>query len=919
MRADPRDCGARCGECPLGPTGVLRKDKDDDWSPVGPELHPQAKVLAVAESPGPEDVQYGRPLMGRAGGAWAAALAAAARSRVEVDLVTVIGCQPPGQPSGAWSRMTKKLDQMNKARAKKGQESIPHPMTCCRPRLLKIAEQYANIITLGRVATMALTGRNQSIQAARGGPIWVDEDWGIASEETQWRRVFPMLHPSFVLRAPAWRHVLHADVGKAFRWFNDELRWVDPDIVWRPSPQELKDFLAQPAPYWTYDVETDGISAMECGLRTIAIAIPDLDSENRVAKPESGRDVQQVSQSIGITLKTVKGAPWYEPDDEAAIKDILRTAFTDGRTWVGHNAGYFDRMVIECHLGITVAPLVDTLFLARFRAPDLPKGLKTVGSILTDVERWETTEKGDKISTGAQGDDELLRYNCIDAVVNARIVPPLVEATEWSGAFRDLPEWARPAGWGAHPWNLNEVDHATQDMCVRMHQAGIWVDQRTRMDLQIHFELSVKKRLAHLQSLVAPDFNPGSADQVRHLFYSVWNLGVPAQMDTREFYTESGLPGTGDAVLRAHLASGNLSADQQAMVKELRLYRRERNKILGTVLLPMQRRDVNEKKGLVRDDGRVRSNWNAHVTSVGRLSSSGPNLQNIGNRKGQGQLKSIFAAPPGRIFIGADLDQAHLRITASYWQIPRLLECFAEGKDPHNLLAQDIFGDKFSSADGWGPEGFSLERKPTKGAAKSMRDIVKTFRYASIYWADPSTVWQVLTSTETDDGKLPYLGFDVREVRYFHEQWLKAEPEWLSAWSDMLDLYRRQHFMEEPVLGRRSGPLSDGKKNEVVNYPILAAESSLMRIAEHAVMEAFPYDFGGPGTGMIHQCHDSVCVEAPLPEGLPPDWRPVKGEPLPRKIEEMRRQVEEAMTIHVPQWSVPLTAEADVGRTLKDV
>ena len=875
---------------------------------MGPELHQRATVIAIAESPGPEEVERGRPLVGRSGGEWNDALRAAGKTRPEVDLTHVILCRPPGQSSGAWGRMEKKLDKLNKKREKDGLDPLPHPAECCRPRLLAEVSKYDHIITLGKTATRALTGSSGSIQAMRGGPLWVDEDWQITTDDdAKLRRVMPTLHPSFVLRSPSWRNVLHSDIGKAFRWFGGALRWTEPDILWRPSPEELEEWLSQPAPFWAYDVETDGINALECGLRTLAIAIPDMDDQGRVADPTMGRQVHTNARSVGLTFMTVSGVAWFDTEEGAEIKEILRRAFTDGRPWVGHNAGFFDRLVIENHFGVTPYPLIDTLFPARFRAPDLPKGLKTVGSVLTDVERWESTEKGTKIATGSEDDDELLRYNIIDAVVNARIVPPLIVATEKAGAFRPCNPAFRPSGWPSHrPWDLNEVDHATQEMCVELHRNGIWVDQAKRLSLEAEYEISVQQRHKRLNGFIdGVPINPGSADQIRDLLYRRWGLGIPPQMEARDFYTETGAPGTGDAVLRGHLASGNLTAQQEEFIRELRLYRREKNKILGTVLIPMRRRDIDLKKGLVWEDGRVRSNWNAHVTSVGRLSSSGPNLQNIGNRKGQGRLKSIFAAPPGRAYIGADLDQAHLRITANYWQIPRLLECFAEKKDPHNLLAYDVFGSKFKNADGWGPEGFSLKRKPTSGSAKAMRDVMKTFRYASIYWADPMTVWQVLTSTETNDGKMPYLKFETREVRHFHRKWLEAEPEWMDAWNRMLTIYRYQNYMEEPVLGRRSGGLSDGKKNEVVNFPILAAESSLMRLAEQAVIEAFPFQFDGPGTGMIHQCHDSICVEVPD-----------AGE---EQLEEWRCIVEECMTIKVPGWEVDLTSEADIGRTLKDV
>ena len=922
---NPKNCGAQCDMCPLGPEGPLRKD---EWKPVGGEFHRGASVIAIAESPGGDEVQHGRPLVGRAGGEWTKALTASGKRRVDVDLDHVISCRPSGQDSGAWRRMEKELDRINRKRLKKGEDPYLHPAVCCRPRLLDVVSRYPNIITLGKTATSVLTGQSSSIQSMRGGPMFVDENWDWVPENGV-RKLLPSLHPSFILRSPSWRHVLQSDIAKAFRWFDGCLRWTKPDAIMNPSPQELRQWLKQPAPFWAYDVETDGIEPLECSLRTIAIAIPDLDENKRAAR----NVVVQNARAIGVGLLSTDGTTrLYPPDQEREIVEILKDAFTDGRVWVGHNAGYYDRMVIESQFGVTPKPLVDTLFHARFRAPDLPKGLKTIGSVLTDVERWETTEKGTKISTGSQDDIELLRYNIVDSTVNARIVVPLIHAATEAGAFESANEGLRPNDWGSdRPWNLNEVDHATQDMCVGMHKAGVWIDQKLRNELEFEYEVSVKKRYKNLQKLAQDvginhldsdsvnDLNPGSADQIRRLLYDRWGLGIPASMDAREFYTETGAPGTGDAVIRGHLASGRLDNNQESFLKELRLYRREKNKILGTVLIPLRRRDMDEKKGLVHEDGRVRSTWNAHVTSVGRLSSSGPNLQNIGNRKGQGRLKKIFAAPPGRILVGADLDQAHLRITACYWQIPRLLECFATGKDPHNLLAYDVFGSDFKNASGWGPDGFSLDRKPTGGEAKAMRDVMKTFRYASIYWADPTTVWQVLTSTETDDGRMPYLKFETREVRHFHNKWLEAEPEWEVAWKQMMNMYDHQGYMEEPVLGRRSGPLSDGKKNEVVNFPILAAESSIMRLAEQAVIGEFPFDFAGKGTGMIHQCHDSIAVEIPLPSGVDPHWKPVRGESVPPEIERARKTIEECMTVTIPGWEVPMTSEADIGRSLKDV
>ena len=1253
MTYDPRKCGARCDECPLGPKGRFR---DGYWQPVPPERHTGATILAVAEMPHTEDAGNGRPLSGRSGQEWNAALLALGKRRTDIDLTHVVACSAGTQPN-AWEKMQKALDKENRRLLAQGLPVLPDPITCCRPRLLTETDSYENILSLGRVAANSLTGKAQSIFALRGGPVWVDENYGALLEtplagdavpDGAVRKVFPMFHPGFVQKSPGWRHVLHADLGKALRWFSGALRWTEPVRTFNPSPDALEAFLARPAPFWAYDLETDGIESLVCKVRSIAIAHPDLNAEGRALRP--GQEEATRCEVMGLNILSGDGSTrYYEPADEVRILDILRAFFQDTtKTKVGHNAGYYDRQVVEQWIGVTPLPIIDTLFAARFRAPELPKGLKVVGSVLTDVDRWETTEKGESLAFGQVDDWDRLAYNCTDSSVNARIVVPLFDAAEEAGAFRDLPEALRPVGWENRRWDLHELDHATQDMCVNLHKIGVYIDQESRFKMEIETRASVAKREKNLSELAravgvgkldlksaganddgdeVAGVKPGSADQIRDLLYEDWKLGIPPNMEARDFYTMSGMPGTGDKVLRGHLAGGRLTKEQEAFIRELRLYRREKNKILGTVLLPLNLTAHDPKKGVVwHPDGRVRSTWNAHVTAPGRLSSSGPNLQNIGSRKGQGKLKTLFAAEPGHLLVGADLDQAHLRIAANYWKIPLLLECFTEGKDPHNTLAYNVFGDKFKNADGWGPEGFSLYRKPVGGMAKAMRDVMKTFRYACavedtlvitlgpeghkriadivpgedwtwcwdgtqyvparivqktkvgvrrcmkitmrdkqkrwtetftpdhrfmlrdgtwrelqdlrpgdrlmpfkrwthpktgyryleqyndnksrvqehrwvlpghehvhhkdgikgnnhpdnlegmtasehsqhhwtpdrvvaygaasramwaaghdemnaaliagrlrsekwrqaaseavrrngklrkttnkgkrfkskldpyvehighkhdrevakmanvteqavryyrssrgipaywrgevdtlpnhvvvsvewvgehevwdigvdheahnfalasgifvhncIYWADPMTVWQVLTSTESDGGEMPYLHMASKEVRHFHETWLKNEPEWMAAWDVMLAMYRHQGFMEEPVLGRRSGGLSDGKKNEVVNFPILAAEASLMRLAEQALLAAYPWDLG-KRTGLIHQCHDSVAVEIEAPPGLA-DWKPKKGEALPPELERHRKHVEECMTVRVPGWEVPLTAEASVGRNLKE-
>lgn len=328
------------------------------------------------------------------------------------------------------------------------------------------------------------------------------------------------------------------------------------------------------------------------------------------------------------------------------------------------------------------------------------------------------------------------------------------------------------------------------------------------------------------------------------------------------------------------------------------------------------------------------------------------NTQNIGNKKGQGPLKKVFAAPAGRIFYGADINQAHLFIIANVWKIPALCEAIRKGYDPHNYNAYTTFGKKFTGAPGYN----GLKHKPDPGSvADAMRNTIKIFIYASVYGASPSTVWSVLAATEFDlapnwlgmlkDGNIwrvpwkegeepmplnvyhfireamPYIDMKPSQVAKLHEAWLKGQPEWVDAWQREIDFYKTNGFVQSYLFKRNSGDLGDDQ-NKMINTATLMTESEIMLMIEGRIEKEFPRDSCGPGTGFVYQCHDSAAVEWALPKGLPAFWKPGKGmkrSDLPREIRDNVERFEAAFTLNIPGWEFPIKGEAEVGRTLKEV
>lgn len=87
--------------------------------------------------------------------------------------------------------------------------------------------------------------------------------------------------------------------------------------------------------------------------------------------------------------------------------------------------------------------------------------------------------------------------------------------------------------------------------------------------------------------------------------------------------------------------------------------------------------------------GRLHPQFHLHRTATGRLSSSGPNLQNIPR---DGRVRSLFTCEPENSLLVADYDQIELRLLAVFSQDPALIKIFLDGIDVHTGTAAVILG-----------------------------------------------------------------------------------------------------------------------------------------------------------------------------------------------------------------------------------
>lgn len=697
---DPTADGAECARCPL------RRNRAG--GPVKSEMRTNAIATILAEAPGDVEAKEGAPLVGPSGIELQKALGALGMRRPFFNYVNTLSCVPPtldGKKNnlrGYLHRIQKANKGKEKEAAETGKpfEPIADPRDCCRPRLLKELALNRNLITLGGTAYQAIAGSATAITEVRGGPVEIVID-GLDSSH----RVLPTLHPAAVLRARRWTQAFRADLGRAVRWFRTGLGWRDPESLFQPSAAQLDDFfaLARTQQFTVCDVETapafprhGAFEPMLDPLRCIGFCTAD--GKHAVVVPFRSK---------------VDGKPFYAGNEAREIFSLVQSFLADKSVLkAGHNFGYYDAQVIKHEFGVDPTPLIDSIGLHKFAEPELPHGLGYVGSIYTDVNAW----KQGHTATEAETDEELWRYNVKDTAVDALAIPQLVKAVQERKQLEACKFWHR----------------VVQPVTVGLHRNGIRVDQKKREEWDLRLLKEARAAREECRAIAAAsgmrNFNPGSTDQLRDLLFTKWDL-IPHD------YTELGDPSTNDDSLRAFLMTYDLTAAQHRLVSSTRTYR-EKVKLRGTYVVKLRpvdevlfmsdlawdeeeslaEREQRYKKmldrpGKVLSDGRVHADWNGTGTVGWRLSSSGPNMQNVPNL-----LRDMFVPAEGNVFVGCDQAQLELRMVAGMAGASHYLAAFNENRDPHLALCQDFFGGNFESAG--------------KDQKKALRVFAKQFTYA---------------------------------------------------------------------------------------------------------------------------------------------------------------------------------------------
>jgi len=79
--------------------------------------------------------------------------------------------------------------------------------------------------------------------------------------------------------------------------------------------------------------------------------------------------------------------------------------------------------------------------------------------------------------------------------------------------------------------------------------------------------------------------------------------------------------------------------------------------------------------------GRIHVDFKIAATIAGRMSCSGPNLQQVPR---DAAFRALFRAPDGRRFVIADYSQVELRVAAMIAGEAKMLDAFAKGRESYD-------------------------------------------------------------------------------------------------------------------------------------------------------------------------------------------------------------------------------------------
>lgn len=264
------------------------------------------------------------------------------------------------------------------------------------------------------------------------------------------------------------------------------------------------------------------------------------------------------------------------------------------------------------------------------------------------------------------------------------------------------------------------------------------------------------------------------------------------------------------------------------------------------------------------------------MTTTGRLSSANPNLQNIPVRTEAGrELRKLFIAREGNVFVDADYSQIELRLLAHFSGCKVLAQAYRTGQDVHAATAEKIF------------------HVPQKEVTPDLRRRAKTINFGIIYGMSAF-------------GLAKDLNCSTEEAQNYISAYFATHPEVKEYMDENIRKAREDGFVTT-ILGRRRyiPELRSGNYNQrtfgeraAMNMPLQGSAADIIKIAMLRVADRLKRE--NMRAKLVLQVHDELILDTPEEE-------------TEAAKQVLKEEMEHAFTLNVP-----LIAEVSTGKSWYD-
>ncbi|MCK4596477.1 DNA polymerase I [bacterium] len=417
------------------------------------------------------------------------------------------------------------------------------------------------------------------------------------------------------------------------------------------------------------------------------------------------------------------------------------------------------------------------------------------------------------------------RYACEDADFTWRLWNILQEKLEEQGVL-DL---------------FSRVEMPLVEVLARMEMNGVCLDVDFLREMSQELEEELNGLIEQIYDLAGEQFNINSPKQLGVILFQKLNLPIIQRTKTGYSTKEEVL----EELVREHALPRKLLDYRQLM------------KLKSTYVDALPRM-VNPRTG------RIHTSFNQTVTATGRLSSSGPNLQNIPVRtEFSKKIRQAFIAPDeNHHILSADYSQIELRIMAHLSQDPTLLKSFRRDEDVHTRTAALVFG--------------VCEQDVTP----ELRRQAKVVNFGIMYGMSPYGLARQLEITAQEAGRFIE---DYFKLYPGVKEYVEGTIQQAQKKGYVTTLLNRRRYLPE-LNSDRSSMVAFAKRT-AVNTPIQGTAADLIKVA----MIEIDRELRGRGwqAKMIIQIHDELVFEIPKEE-------------LNQVSEMIRSKMENALSLKVP-------------------